>query len=355
MTIAANILLCRGTQLAPKCGMRHLLSADLSLVGRVLAFLIGFGTLYLACFLYEPEEGRWQNRIDAIWVAIDDRALHTDSKTTAILNTVAGGVARLITRLCGAAILSPQSIGVSVNCSLAAILAFIAAMSIPTPQRGFYLLSYPGLKQYCYVLSALCFSAAAAAAWLRRGWIVPFLTWLPCLVVSASLIGFTVRHLDMRNEIIWLTLVLGVSAASGTALVLVLRRNLAIASAQNAMRRILDIIASQVVYTCVLTLIPVLLAFIAPKRSEPFVVFAILLLFDASVLSITLVPLIGLLVVLLHRAFWPVAARLVYPLARHRVVSNRKAMIALSVLCFGHAFGAERKLLEATLKLVGGD
>jgi hypothetical protein len=41
---------------------------------RFLALSIGAVALYAAVFMYEDQEGRWQNRIEKLWVVIHDRA-----------------------------------------------------------------------------------------------------------------------------------------------------------------------------------------------------------------------------------------------------------------------------------------
>jgi hypothetical protein len=60
----------------------------LLITARIAAGIIGAIALYIALFLYEDEEGKWQNRIDNLWVAIDKRARHTDRFSVAISNKI---------------------------------------------------------------------------------------------------------------------------------------------------------------------------------------------------------------------------------------------------------------------------
>jgi hypothetical protein len=56
--------------------------------------------------------------------------------------------------------------------------------------------------------------------------------------------------------------------------------------------------------------------------------------------------LLSLLLLLLHRALWPVLGRILYPLARHQVIRSRKVMVALGTACFSLAF----PLMPAAIK-----
>jgi hypothetical protein len=46
----------------------------LILVSRVVAGIVGGVAFYFALFLYEDEEGLWQNRIEKLWASVYDRA-----------------------------------------------------------------------------------------------------------------------------------------------------------------------------------------------------------------------------------------------------------------------------------------
>jgi len=69
--------------------------------------------------MYEDAEGKWQNRIETVWVAIDDREKLSGSRTSALFNTVAAIVTRGFNRILGRKIFSFQFIGVSSSYSFA--------------------------------------------------------------------------------------------------------------------------------------------------------------------------------------------------------------------------------------------
>jgi hypothetical protein len=66
-------------------GMHH----ALMIASRVLAGIVGAIAFYFAFFLYEDEEGAWQNRIENLWSRVYDRAKVTDSTTLALFNKIA--------------------------------------------------------------------------------------------------------------------------------------------------------------------------------------------------------------------------------------------------------------------------
>jgi hypothetical protein len=96
--------------------------------GRVIAGIVGCFAFYMAFFLYEDEEGRWQNRIDELWVAVHDRARITDSVSIALFNKIAQTLVLAANRVFGKRLISIQMFAVSTNLSLAgASIVFVIA------------------------------------------------------------------------------------------------------------------------------------------------------------------------------------------------------------------------------------
>jgi len=80
---------------------------------RVLAGIVGVVAFYFAFFLYEDEEGIWQNRIENLWISVYDRARVTNSTTTALFNKLAKVLQRTFSLVFGERLLSIQAISVS--------------------------------------------------------------------------------------------------------------------------------------------------------------------------------------------------------------------------------------------------
>ena len=60
---------------------------------RILAVCSGLFCLYLAIFLYETEQGTIQNRLEGLWVRIDDLKLAALSRQAAFVRVVADATA----------------------------------------------------------------------------------------------------------------------------------------------------------------------------------------------------------------------------------------------------------------------
>jgi hypothetical protein len=56
---------------------------------RAVAAFVGAIAFYAAFFMYEDEEGRWQNKLEELWIAIDDRARTVMSRSAALVAKVA--------------------------------------------------------------------------------------------------------------------------------------------------------------------------------------------------------------------------------------------------------------------------
>jgi hypothetical protein len=140
---------------------------------RTLAVPIGI-LAYLSCFMYEDAEGKWQNRIETVWVAIDDREKLSGSRTSALFNTVAAIVTRGFNRILGRKIFSFQFIGVSSSYSFAGMflsygvfflhISFVAVSSAAAPlpeavSRAVGAASLLGLG--CLIIGLVCFLLAA--------------------------------------------------------------------------------------------------------------------------------------------------------------------------------------------------
>jgi hypothetical protein len=57
-----------------------------------------------------------------------------------------------------------------------------------------------------------------------------------------------------------------------------------------------------------------------------------------------------LLLVLLHRATWPVLGRLIYPLARRQVIRNHKIMAGVGTACLIFAFPSLSSAVRGALE-----
>jgi hypothetical protein len=142
-------------------GMNH----ALILVSRIVAGVVAALAFYFAFFLYEDEEGVWQNRIENLWAAVYDRAKITDSTSTALFNKIGETLDKVFNRLFGRRLISFHALAVSVNMSLAG-----SAL-----QNGWLLAvrKDDSVKDYLSIIAlfVICGSLAILAILVRRPWI----------------------------------------------------------------------------------------------------------------------------------------------------------------------------------------
>lgn len=97
---------------------------------RILAIPIGLLAYCIAFLMFEDEEGEWQNRLESLWIAVNDREKLSGGKTSALFSTVADVLTRALNRLLGRKLLSFQVISVSLSSSLAAMLFGFAILCL---------------------------------------------------------------------------------------------------------------------------------------------------------------------------------------------------------------------------------
>jgi hypothetical protein len=324
--------------------MVHRLTVDLHIVARVAAFCLGGFFLYAACFLFEDEEGQWQNRLEALWVTIHDRARITDSTFTAIVSRVADAVGKLYDRIFGRRLISFRAVGVSVNLSLVAvsIMAMIGIHAQKPPDRLWVVLAVAVLVSVLLTL--------LQSLYPNR---------LTISLVWSLFIGYVCAALQdsHRTSRIAAALSLGllISVISDIFLILWTRWALASVSKKLTVGGIFRCIVRFGGYTCILALLPLPVIIAIRMHLPEFIsfIFVAAILFDFSTAMLSLIPVLALLVVLAHRVFWPAVSRLVYPLARYGIFKSRKLLGAASGVCFSFAFGAAQTGLKDLLKLLG--
>jgi hypothetical protein len=105
-------------------GMHH----ALILASRIVAGVVAGIAFYFALFLYEDEEGIWQNRIENLWASVYDRAKVTDRTSTALINKIAQILKNCFSWLFGDKLVSFQAISTSINLSFAIMVLALVVM-----------------------------------------------------------------------------------------------------------------------------------------------------------------------------------------------------------------------------------
>ena len=103
---------------------------------RALLALGGSVLLYMAFFLYENERGQIQNRLEELWIAIDDQARKVPGKNAAFLREIVGIASATFDRFFGKKILSWRSVAVSACFSIASYAISCAAFAVSNSSFG---------------------------------------------------------------------------------------------------------------------------------------------------------------------------------------------------------------------------
>lgn len=321
---------------------------------RFLAIPIGLLAYYVAFFMYEDEEGRWQNRIENFWIAVNDYAQSSGGKTSSLFNSVAGMVTRVFNRILGRKLLSLQFVGVSSSYSLAAMCLFtgsflaVAAVYIVTHASAMSekltkdapLLLLVGV--FVLLIAFICLVLAAMPSlWPSRFSVA--LSLLPGLLVTyavSRIIWF--HHFDPTTFGVCAALTLGL--LSDVLLLILVRFTIRRVSAKPNFSRIAVAVLLQIAGVALFVVIPVEAALHVQARvgihQRSALGFFSLLLATFNLFTGLASFLFGLVLVgvLLHKALWPTVSRLIYPLARFEIVRSHKLVAGIGTGCFIFAF-----------------
>ncbi len=326
---------------------------------RAAAFAVGALAFYCAFFMYEDERGRLVNRVEQLWMAINDNKKRTGRTTPAVLNKVAVIVKRVLDRLLGRKLFSLQLIGVSLCYALSALFLGAAALfewlhfrlvhigSIPPnlPPNVLQLLSLAakGLG----VVGAVFMIFAVLPAIKRSGTTI-VLSLVPPLLVLAGSVKLVIlgRSTPAAGLIIGLML----SLASDVVLLALVRATIRRLATESRLSVLMLSIIGQVAALGILIVLPfeasgfLLVRYGSSSALQGFATLAIFNLFTAIASSMFLLVLIF---VLAHRALWPLMDRVVYPVAARRMLADPKIMAALGTTCMGVASPLVWSLLKA--------
>jgi hypothetical protein len=341
---------------------------------QVLAAIVGTLAFYLRLFMYEDEEGKWQNRIVKLWVDIDDRAKLTGSKTSALVNSIATIVTRAFDRSFGRKLLSFQFIGVSSCYSLAGswLLAFFVLMILSRPSDPLGLgpvpqdlsKALPFMEHFLLVGGLIFLLLAVLPSIISSRWLVG-LSLIPVFFLTAVLVGELIgRHHVPEKHVAFFAALLA-SLLSDILLLILVRFSIRWLFVEtNVSRIILSVLIQIGVFTIVIVIplglgVGLLHSDRVPRSGLSRVLEdpSTLLLASDGIASLNAFTGLGsclfllvLLFVLLHKVFWPLLRRLFYPLARYEVIRNHKFLTRLGTTCY--AFTAAPNILRAILQLL---
>jgi len=319
----------------------------LVVASRLLALLIGCLAYGLAFFMYENEEGKLQSRIERLWVGIDDRALLIGSRTAAFFNKVAEAETRGLNRIFGSQLLSFRVLGVSTSASCAGALLFVAFFN---DGRGSGSIDARHFVEISFIAGFICLILAFLPALLAWRWCA-VLSLLPSLLSLFYLAGVMLIHRSPRTAILWCMALL-FSFLSDVLSIAIIRLMIRRIASAIGIFRIAQAILLQLLCIFLLFFAPLLPQLISSKGNRGVVTLAlgVFAFLNISTVLLSSVFFAMLFVVILHKAFWPLIGRLIYPVARHEIVRNRKVMAGVGTACLLYAFHLVPNILKHTLE-----
>ncbi len=318
-------------------GMPHWISLGDYIAGRVIAGLLGFLCLYMAFFLFEDEEGKWQNKLDGFWVSVDDRAKVVDRTSTALFNQIGRKLISACDLIFGERRVSVRAVATSVNLSLAGVL--IIAMFGFAETKDFLGDVIDPIAIAFFVVPILALLGLIALTIHFRKW------W--ALVIASIPIG--VLLLAIVTDVQWgdndkaslTAIVVFFSVLTDCIVIALVRRLFAKMSTTVTFKGIVFRLSVLITMSIAVIAIPAIVALhdaLTLNLGMLTSLGVILAMFNITTSVFCLIPLFMLLFVLAHKLVWPSLSRVIYPLCRYKIVTNKKALKTVGVLCITYAF-----------------
>lgn len=339
-----------------------------------MAGIVGATAFYFSVFLYENERGNLQNRLENLWVAIDDRAKAIDSTSTALFNKIGDIVVRWTNWLFGDRFFSLRAFCTSTNLSLSGVIfgffaplfivMFIQNRSDYGNQPVVYFTQV--MIVIVFVTLVLLFLAILPAISKRRAAL--FFASLPLIysvVVSVVRSLFTHKFPPLYKGLPSYA----VPAMLEYILIVITRRLFARISDAPKLPTLLGAMSIFVLFSFSVSVLPLVIMktiyhvpLAALKSAEtvfdqlPKLTHTQLFVFAFALSNLTtsvmgLLPFALLAIIMLHKLIWPTLRRLLLPVADNKLLYNKKALNGIGALAFTYALNLEQVGVKAFLKL----
>jgi hypothetical protein len=326
--------------------------ALLKLVFRLAMLFGGVLLVYTVATMFPDEEGQVQNRIENLWVVIDDKQKSALGRTTALFNRIGSYVTRVYNRILGVRLISVQMIGVSSASSIAGFFLF----------SGFLLLGllYLSLSQHAKVtpqfnaalllIGILCLAIGsfvlifAILPSLIRNWFGRTLSLLPLLLFSYGMVLAVIGHKTSSTATLLAVLAgLFIGIVSDVFVLAAVRFSVRLIATSGRLREI--ILASGVQVGALILIVVAPYELLTPmlaanKESLGAKVLMASMMFNCFTVIGIAAFLFLLVVATLHRVFWPMLGRAVYSVARFKPLqNNRKTFATIGIMCMLYGLG----------------
>jgi hypothetical protein len=322
-------------------------------IGRIIVIAVALSFIYMAFFLYEDQEGKYQNRLEELWVQIDDLSRTALSRHTAFLKKNIGFFAWGLDYLFGKKLFSVRAVTITLAYSVGSFFLMLS-------------FSYTGIGEEslkALLLLVIEVSLGTSLGFVRNKRISLIWSWMVLLV---TLIIFSCATWfisgaespleflrDMSTDDAFQMLGIFLGGVVCDVLFIALNRTLLRVTAR------LNNIVQILLLLTVNMLIAV--AYLAPAFLITVPLFEAIPLWEqmtqeiSSTNVITAIIAMGVVLMtgtaLLHRLIWPLVERPVYSLQRHKVYRNTKFLLASSVLLLTWAIPAWKPFWDVIGKL----
>ena len=311
---------------------------------------------YLALFLYEDEEGVWQNRIENVWMTVYERAQATDSVTVALFNRIGQILNTGFSSVFGERLLSFRSFAISINLSLAGGCIFVLLLNYWSLKKGISATPPQGVGALLLLTLLFFFLAFMPVILGEKRWVSVL------SVVPISFILFTALY--MFHQLILnpgyqaQPLILLLSFISDYTGIMVLRRLFVSISTTRSTIRFVSTILTLIVFSFLIWICPSAAVGWVGKYHPGAISLRVAVLsieltfFNFTTALLCLIPAVMLIFLLFHNLMWPTLGRIIYPLCRYKIVTNRTVLISLGSLCATYTLNLEHIGAKELLKLL---
>jgi hypothetical protein len=326
----------------------------------LLVGLLGLSLLYAALFLHENEEGQLQNRLEKLWVAVDDLSKTALSKQTAFLQQVSAMANSALNKLFGKRLFSAGAVSASMCFSFGSALLFPLLQWEIVDRRIFPSLIFPKFL--------LPFLAAAIFSFLVGLLPIPFrylgFLWIFGVIFYAAYVDRRLVSQEgwkawMAEEFLLFFAIIVGGFLSDVLFIALSRWCLRRSSELKSGWKIASLVTLNGTIGLVL-ISPILIRAILNGVKGIDVEnsgYKALVLLGASNLvtgAISLLFVVLAIAALAHLAAWPVLERPIYSLQRYGLIRQPKLLAAASVTCLLFAWPNSPIILGITKLIHGG-
>ena len=295
---------------------------------------IGMVCLYAGLFLYQDEEGRFQNRVVQWWVNVETLAQTSRSRVATFMREVARLAEVFLNRLFGSPIHRhvPRLIGISICFSIASffLTGLVSLGFVKTHAHG---LAWSAIREFIGFSALALMPSALTNKWFIRVWGIVVL----CIIaVPADFLLFIyTRHDPHAARVTSVAVLAFVISLFFDGLYLYLTRiTLRQIAEVDRLPRIILLIFYNVLGLAVVLALPWVLgvALFRFKHTQTLAIAAIVSFVLNSIdVLVASVGLVISLLLLSHRIIWPVIERPLHAVHRFNIIGNKKALVGCGI------------------------